>query len=154
MFVTLRYPTKQQNMIWLRRRKEEAPSRIADDLNVSRPFISKAQRIAEARITKLLKNAAAINRISVENLSAKHGFAVGCCHTYNTNTFITYSPEFGVNVWFEHSGDCSSCDRRGECDHILRGLAKEWDIKVTRKMAPDALALHLFSSIRGKLGWT
>ncbi|MFW9800912.1 MAG: hypothetical protein ACFFD9_10780, partial [Candidatus Thorarchaeota archaeon] len=73
------YPTKQQAFIWLKRRQNVRPYKIADELNVSRPFVSKAQRIAEARINKLLHHAASINRIKIRHIDTRYGIAVGFC---------------------------------------------------------------------------
>ncbi|TFG12747.1 hypothetical protein EU537_08615 [Candidatus Thorarchaeota archaeon] len=153
MFRSLRFPTKRQTQIWMKRRRSVSPSEIARNLKVSRPYISKAQRIAEKRITKLLRNAASINRIDIESLSSRFGFASGYCHTHNTNTFITFSPKFGVHVWYDHIGNCDECERKSECDKILRGLAKEWQISISEDESPSTLAGHLFSEIRRKLGW-
>jgi hypothetical protein len=137
----------------MKRRRSVSPSDIATDLKVSRPYISKAQRIAEKRITKLLRNAASINRIDIERLSSKFGFALGYCYTHKTNTFITFSPDFGVHVWYDHIGNCDECERKSECSEILRGLAKEWQINISEDKAPSTFAGYLFSEIRRKLGW-
>jgi hypothetical protein len=72
MYLTLRYPTPKQSKIWLRRRQKALPSIIAKEFNVSRPFVSKAQRIAEERIGKLLKHAASVNRIKLDHMSTHY----------------------------------------------------------------------------------
>ncbi|MHA3963971.1 MAG: hypothetical protein AM325_010560, partial [Candidatus Thorarchaeota archaeon SMTZ1-45] len=75
MFRYLRYPTKQQGLIWLRRRQKEKPSEIAKDLKVSRPFVTMAQKTAEERILKLLQHTASVNRVKIERLSTRYGIA-------------------------------------------------------------------------------
>lgn len=153
MFSSLRYPTKQQSLIWLKRRQGVIPSAIAKEMGVSRPFISKAQGIAEARIEKLLRNAAYVNRINIEQISGKYGFAVGYCSAYDSRTYVTYSPTIGVQMWFSHKGECQSCAQLNECEKILKELGKEWRIKIPAALQPTDIAVYLFDSIVGRLGW-
>lgn len=153
MFSSLRCPTKQQNLIWLKRRQGVIPSAIAKEMGVSRPFISKSQVIAEGRIEKLLRNAAYVNRISIEQISGKYGFAVGYCSAYSSRTYVTYSPSIGVQMWFSHKGECQSCAQLNECEKILRELGKEWNIKPPPAMEPTDFAVYLFQNIMRRLGW-
>ena len=153
MFTHFRYPTKQQSLIWLKRRSKVPPSKIAEELNVSRPFVSQAQRIAEKRIKKLLLTAAHMNRISIEKISPTFGFAIGYNPATSGKTYITFSPEFRVQVWFDHEGDCSKCELKSECDRILRGLAVEWGFSIPKEMQPTQVAKTLFDQIKERLGW-
>ncbi|MCK5239510.1 MAG: sigma-70 family RNA polymerase sigma factor, partial [Candidatus Thorarchaeota archaeon] len=61
---SFRFPTKQQELIWLKRRQEIPPSQIARELKVSPPLVSKAQRIAKSRVEQVLLHTASTNRIS------------------------------------------------------------------------------------------
>lgn len=153
MFSNLRYPTKQQNLIWLKRRSKIAPSVIAKELDVSRPFVSQAQKIAEQRIENILLAAAQMNRIRIKHISPEFGFVLGYNPANKSITYITYSPEFRVQVWFDHEGDCHSCELNSECDRILRGLAVEWDLSIPTKMVPTQVAKTLFDMIMERLGW-
>ncbi|MCK4484779.1 MAG: hypothetical protein KAU89_08135 [Candidatus Thorarchaeota archaeon] len=153
MFTHFRYPTKKQGVIWLKRRQNVLPSVIAQELDVSRPFVSKAQRIAEQRIEKLLTNAAFTNRIKVAHMSGKYGFAVGYCPTHKTDTYITYSPSIGVQIWFDHEGECGNCSERLECARIVRNLAREWEVPIPKNMIPTKAAKKLFEAIMRRLKW-
>jgi hypothetical protein len=153
MHTHFRYPTKQQSLIWLKRRSKVPPSAIAKELNVSRPFVSQAQRIAEGRIRKLIVAAAQMNRISIENISPEFGFALGFNPATNAKTYITFSPEYRVQVWFDHEGDCGKCELDTECDRILRGLAVEWGFSIPKEMNPTEVAKVLFDKIKERLGW-
>ncbi|MFW9786260.1 MAG: hypothetical protein ACFFE2_01915 [Candidatus Thorarchaeota archaeon] len=153
MFVSFRYPTKKQNHIWLKRRQKTPPSIIAKELGVSRPFVSQAQRIAEQRIKKLMLNAAQVNRIKIQNVSSQYGFAIGYCHSNKSQTYITYSPEYRIQVWFDHEGDCASCAEQSDCVRILRGLAEEWKIGISKDLPPTKIAKTLFDTIVERLGW-
>ena len=153
MFTHLRYPTSQQGLIWLRRRQKERPSTIAKELNVSRPFVSKAQRIAEARINKLLRHAASINRIKVRHISTRYGIAVGYCPGYDTETYILYSPKIGIQTWFAHVGECGTCDQIDQCTETLHTLAEEWEVPIPDDRPPTDLSVYLFKVIMRRLKW-
>jgi hypothetical protein len=153
MFTSLRYPTPKQNWIWSQRRQNIRPSEIAKELQVSRPFISKEQRIAESRIKKLLQHAASINRIEINQISTRFGIALGYCRANQTDTYILYSPSIGVQTWFAHSGTCGNCEEYADCETTLKTLAKEWDIPVKEGLAPTDLAIYLFQTIRRRLKW-
>jgi len=153
MFRTLRYPTKQQNLIWLRRRQKDRPSDIAKDLRMSRPYVSIEQKKAEDRIKKLMEHAASVNRVTIKRMSARYGIAEGHCHANDSRTYITYSPKIGVLNWYEHIGDCGTCDITNQCEDFLQTLAKEWEIPAPKDMPPTELSKYLFNTIRGRLKW-
>jgi hypothetical protein len=152
-FTNLRYPTPQQGLIWLRRKQKIRPWEIAKELNVSRPFVSKAQRIAEARIDKLLRHAASISRIKVRHINTRYGIAVGFCPAYNTDTYILYSPKIGIQTWFAHQGDCGNCDQLDQCKHTLHQLAEEWEVPIPDDRPPTDLSVYLFDVIMRRLKW-
>jgi hypothetical protein len=154
MFTSLRYPTSRQGRIWLKRRQNEPPSKIAEEFQVSRPFVSKAQRIAEERIGQLLEHAASINRIQIQHLSTRYGIALGYCPAYQSTTYILYSPNIGVQIWFFHKGECGTCDHQPQCEDTLHQLAKEWEIPIPKNQAPTDLALTLFGEIKRRLKWS
>ena len=153
MFVGIRYPTKQQSTVWLRRRQKNLPSDIAKELAVSRPYVSQAQRIAEERIESLFRHIAKVNRIDLQHMSAEDGFAVGFCHAHDSLTYITYSHKMGVQVWYSHIGDCNSCDMKQDCNEVLRNLSEEWEIPIPEDLAPTQLGEMLFDSIMRQLKW-
>ena len=151
---SLRFPTKQQDIIWLKRRQKTNPSTIAEKLQVSRPYISKAQRIAEQRIERLLRNTANVMRIEVSNLSGKYGFAIGYSPMHKSKTYITYSPSYGVNTWFDHVGPCEECEKNDECHRILQVLAEEWQVQIPISIPPTEAAAHLFDNVMERLNWS
>jgi hypothetical protein len=153
MFTSFRYPTPKQVLIWLKRRKHIRPSVIAEELEVSRAFVSKYQQRAETRIKKLLNHAATINRIKLNHLSPRYGIAAGYCPATQTDTYITYSPTLGIQTWFTHTGDCASCAQRRDCEKMLHQLAKEWEITLSDDQPPTQMALQLFNTILRRLHW-
>ncbi len=140
-------------MIWLRRRQDKRPSDIAQEFKVSRPFVSKAQRVAEERIKKLIQHTALTNRINIRQTSAQYGFAVGFCAAHQMNTYILFSPKIGVQVWFDHEGECGTCSEKQECIQTLHQLASEWEISIKKDMPPSELAGQMFDEIMRRLNW-
>ncbi len=153
-FTSLRYPTALQGQIWLQRRQNIPPSKIATELEVSRPFVSKAQRIAESRIGTLLKHAASINRVDLRHISTSYGFAIGFCAAYASDAYILYSPSIGVQIWFDHEGECGTCSQLAECKQTLIQLAEEWEISIDESQTPNDMAQNLFDTIKRRLEWT
>ena len=153
MFNYLRYPTKQQGRIWLRRRQRERPSDIAKDLKVSRPFVTMAQKTAEERILKLLQHTASVNRVRIERFSTRYGIAKGFCHTHDAHAYIFYSPKIGLQIWYEHTRDCSTCDMEDQCTETLRTLAEEWEIPLPDDKPPTELGIYLVDIIERRLKW-
>ncbi|MHA2603501.1 MAG: hypothetical protein AM324_015380 [Candidatus Thorarchaeota archaeon SMTZ1-83] len=148
VFPTLRYPTKQQTLIWLRRRQKDRPSEIAKDLKLSRPFVSMEQKTAENRIKKLIEHTASVNRVKIDRLSARYGIAEGYCHAYDSPTYIIFSPKIGVQNWYVHEGECGTCDLEAQCTETLRTLAEEWEIGIPPGMPPTELGVYLFEFAR------
>ena len=154
MFRYLRYPTKQQGLIWLRRRQKEKPSEIAKDLKVSRPFVTMAQKTAEERILKLLQHTASVNQVKIERLSTRYGIAKGYCYAYDADTYIFYSPKIGLQTWYEHKRDCGACEMQDQCLTTLRTLAEEWEIPLPDDRPPTELGVYLVDIIGRRLKWS
>jgi hypothetical protein len=153
MFRYLRYPTKQQGLIWLRRRQKERPSEIAKDLKVSRPFVTMAQKTAEERILKLLQHTASVNRVKIERLSTRYGIAKGYCHPYGADAYIFYSPKIGLQIWYEHERACGKCEMEDQCNKTLHTLAEEWEIPLPDNRPPTELGIYLVDIIGRRLKW-
>ncbi len=151
--LVLRYPSDQEATIWLKRRQGTPPSVIADDLGVTRAYVSKSLRKAEKKIGSLLEHAAAINRIKLHHISSKHGMAVGYCAAYKSETVITYSPNLGIQVWFEHRGDCSSCADIDQCTALIASLSTEWNVPIIRNAPALVLVNDLLNTIMKRLEW-
>jgi len=115
--------------------------------------VSKAQRIAEERIDKLLRHAASINRIKIRHINTRYGIAAGFCPAYGMETYILYSPKIGVQTWFNHEGECGTCDHINQCVDTLQQLAEEWEIPIPDDRPPTVLSTYLFDKITRRLKW-
>jgi hypothetical protein len=144
----IRYPTKTQVEVWFLKRNALSGRKIAKRKDVSPAFISKTLKEANNRIEALLENTAKANKITLELLSAKQGFAKGRSHMFDVTAYITFSPENGVQVWYEHKGDCSSCEELSHCRKILLQEFKERNIKIDNpQLRPTDLGDYLFQKL-------
>ncbi len=151
--IHFRFPTKRQELIWQKRRQEIPPSAIARELKVSRALVSKTQRIAEERIESILLHSASTNRINIQHISPRYGFAVGYCPANKSETYIVYSPALGTQVWFSHGGDCSSCSEQSVCEKTIHTLAHEWNLPLLKGIPATEAAEELFIAIMRRLKW-
>ncbi len=151
--IHFRFPTKRQEFIWQKRRQEIPPSAIARELKVSRALVSKTQRIAEERIERILLHTASTNRINIQHISPRYGFAVGYCPANKSQTYILYSLALGTQVWFSHGGDCGNCSEQSVCKKTILTLAHEWNLPLTKGIPATEAAEELFIAIMRRLKW-
>ncbi len=152
--IHFRFPTKRQEFIWQKRRQEIPPSAIARELKVSRALVSKTQRIAEVRIERILLHSASANRINIEHISPRYGFAVGYCPANKSPTYIVYSPALGTQLWFSHGGNCGSCSEQSVCEKTIHTLAHEWNLPLPKGIPATDAAEELFMAIMRRLKWS
>ena len=150
---SFRFPTKQQELIWLKRRQEIPPYKIARELKVSPPLVSKAQRFAETRMEQILLHTASTNRISIRHMSPRYGFAVGYCSANKSDTYIVYSPALGTQLWFNHRGACENCCEKPVCEKTIRILSDEWNIPMSEDLPSSEAGEILFNTIMRRLKW-
>ncbi|MHA1927910.1 MAG: hypothetical protein ACTSV2_04925 [Candidatus Thorarchaeota archaeon] len=150
---SFKFPTRQQEIIWQKRRQEVSPSVIARELEVSRALVSKAQRIAEERIEQILRHTASTNRMSIRHMSTRYGFAVGYCPANKSDTYIVYSPSLGTQLWFNHGGDCENCSEKPVCEKTLHILAEEWNVPLQKNLPATEAGEDLFNAIMRRLKW-
>jgi hypothetical protein len=151
--IHFKFPTKRQEVIWQKRRQEIPPSAIARELKVSRALVSKTQRIAEVRIERILLHTAATNRINIQHISPRYGFAMGYCPSNKSETYIVYSPALGTQLWFSHGGDCGNCSEQAVCEKTIHTLAHEWNLPLPKGIPATEAAEELFIAIMRRLKW-
>jgi hypothetical protein len=141
----IRYPTKKQVEIWFQKRNKISGEKIAKQKEVSPAFVSKAFVEAKKRIKSLLEETAKSNKITLSLINESIGFAKGFNHTFNVESYITFSPKNGIQVWYDHEGECTVCERYGQCRKILLQEYKERDIKIENpQLRPTDLGKQLF----------
>ena len=141
----IRYPTESQIEIWYLKRIKLSGKKIAKQKEVTPAFVSKSFVEAKKRIKSLLNETAASNKVSLDLLNETIGFARGYSHIFNVKAYITFSPKNGVQVWYDHEGDCISCERFGQCRKILLQEFSERNIKLDNpQLRPTDLGKLLF----------
>jgi len=136
----LRYPSKKQVEIWSLKRtqitndQQTFGKELAKQMNISPAAVSQTLSKANGRIIALIKNAVKMNKIRVDLLSPELGFARGESLIFKTRTYITYSPENGVQIWYDHKGDCEGCEEFGECRRDILQEFKERNLRPPNPM--------------------
>ncbi|UCE12477.1 MAG: hypothetical protein JSV04_09805 [Candidatus Heimdallarchaeota archaeon] len=144
----LKYPTKTQVEIWFLKRNDLSGRKIAKQKDVTPAFISKTLKEANKRVKSLLGNAAKANKITLDLISAEQGFAKGKSHMFNQTAYITFSPENGIQVWYDHKGECSICEEFEECRKVLLQEFKARNLKLDNPtQRPTDLGELLFKTL-------
>jgi len=142
----IRYPTETQVEIWFLKRNKISGKKIAEQKDVSTAFVSKSFVEAKKRIRSLLEETAKSNKITLSLINESIGFASGHSHMFNVKSFITFSPKNGFQVWYDHEGDCVSCERFGQCRKVLLKEFAERNIELNNPhLRPTDLGKQLFT---------
>ena len=88
------------------------------------------------------------NRIEVEKLDPKKGILFGRSIPFKTSVIIFVSAKHGMQVWYEHEGECGSCDRYRECIELIWDFAEEMQVKLQSAEDPTKLADELFGKLK------
>ena len=138
----------RQFEFWRLRRDGLANIHIAEQFHISRQAVSKALLTMEGKVEKTLLEMARSNRIEVEIYNAEKGVLFGRSVPFNAGATIFVSAKHGVQVWYEHEGDCGSCPRYRECIELIWDFADELHISLTKTDDPTRLADELFAKLR------
>ena len=145
-------PTKRQITIWSLNRNEMKGREIAEKINVDPAYVSRSIKEANKRIKQLLKEAGKMNKIKLDLINAELGFARGYSHIFKITAYITFSPINGLQVWYEHKGDCSSCEESSDCRSSLLQEFQERNIEIPdSSLPPTDLSELLFKTIEERL---
>lgn len=138
----------KQFAFWAMRRSGMANIEIAKQLGISRQAVSRALILMNERIEAILLDMAKANSIAVEKVNAEHGVLIGRSIPFKTAAIIFVSEKHGVQVWFEHEGDCEKCERYRECIELLWDYAGELGVKIENTDDPTRMADELFEKVR------
>lgn len=103
----------------------------------------------EKRIEDTLLEMAQSNQIELESINAVRGILFGHSIPFDASAIIFVSAKHGVQVWYEHTGDCGACSRYTQCIELLWDIADEMNIELERTDDPTELADELFGKLRG-----
>ncbi len=138
----------KQFEFWRLRRSGLPNINIARSFNISKQAVSKALITMDERIEKTLLEMAQANQIEVEKVNAERGILFGHSVPFKVNAIIFISAKHGMQVWYEHEGDCEACNRYVQCIELLWDFADEMKLKLERTDDPTKLAEELFKNLK------
>ncbi len=142
-------PTNDKQFgFWAMRRSGEPNIAIANRLGISRQAVSRALLLMDEKIESTLREMAQANQIAVEKINAERGILLGRSIPFQTAAVIFVSAKHGVQVWYEHDGDCGTCQRYTECIELLWDYADELTIRIEKTADPTKMAEELFTKVK------
>ena len=142
-------PTNEKQFVfWKMRRSGMQNISIANELGITRQGVSQALRTMDRKIDASLREMAQANRIQIKNIDVERGILSGWSVPFQTSAYIFVSEKHGMQVWYEHVGDCGSCDEYTKCIEFIWDLASELGITIKKVQDPTEMAEELFTKIR------
>jgi hypothetical protein len=139
---------EKQFVFWKMRRSGSPNITIANLLGISRQAVSKALLVMDEKIESTLREMARANQIAIEKVNAERGILLGRSIPFQTAAVIFVSEKHGVQVWYEHDGDCGTCQRYSECIELLWDYAAELNIRIEKTADPTKMAEELFTKVK------
>lgn len=143
------FPTNDKQFgFWAMRRSGVANITIANRLGISRQAVSRALLLMDEKVEAALREMANANQIAVEKINTERGILIGRSIPFQTAAIIFVSETHGVQVWYEHEGDCGTCQRYTECTELLWDYATELGIRIEKTADPTKIAEELFEKVK------
>jgi hypothetical protein len=139
---------EKQFAFWKMRRSGTPNITIANLLGISRQAVSKALLVMDGKVESALRDMALSNQIAIDTINAERGILLGLSIPFQTAAIIFVSEKHGVQVWYDHDGDCGTCQRYTECIELLWDYATELGIKIKRTADPTKMAEELFTKVK------
>ncbi len=130
------------------RRKGVPNITIANRFKISRQAVSRALLVMDGKIETALREMAKANQIAVEAIDTERGVLLGRSIPFRTAAIVLVSEKHGVQVWYEHEGDCGACQRYAECIGLLWDYAAELGIRLEKTADPTKMADELFEKVK------
>lgn len=142
-------PTNEKGFgFWTLRRTGIPNITIAHQLGISRQAVSHALRIMDEKIESVLQDMAKANQIIIEKVNPERGILLGKSVPFSAAAIIFVSEKHEIQVWYEHDGDCTSCQRYTECIELLWDYADELKIRIAKDAGPTKMAEELFQKVK------
>jgi DNA-binding CsgD family transcriptional regulator len=133
---------------WKMRRSGSSNITIANLLGISRQAVSRALLVMDERIDATLREMAHANQIAIGKINAERGILLGQSIPFQTPAIIFVSEKHGMQVWYEHDGNCGTCQRYTECIELLWDYATELGIRIEKTADPTKMAEELFTKVK------
>ncbi len=143
-------PTNDKQFgFWAMRRSGVPNITIANKLGISRQAVSRALLVMDKKIETALTEMANANQIVIDLINTERGILLGRSIPFQTAAIIFISEKHGVQVWYEHDGECGACPRYTECIELLWDYAGELGIRIEKTADPTEMAEELFKKVKG-----
>ena len=139
---------EKQFAFWKMRRSGTPNITIANLLGISRQAVSKALLVMDGKVESALRDMALSNQIAIDTINAERGILLGLSIPFQTAAIIFVSEKHGVQVWYDHDGDCGTCQRFTECIELLWDYATELGIRIEKSADPTKMAEELFTKVK------
>jgi len=142
---------EKQFGFWKMRRNGMSNISIANLVGITRQGVSQALLVMDEKIDASLREMAKANRIQIEKIDGGRGVLFGRSIPFQTNAYIFVSEKHGMQVWYEHDGDCKACDEFTQCIEFIWDFAAELGIKIEKTADPTKMAEELLTKIRERV---
>jgi hypothetical protein len=142
-------PTNEKQFeFWRMQRSGSSNITIANLLGISRQAVSRALLVMDDKIETALREMAQANQIEIGKINAERGVLIGRSIPFQAAAIIFVSEKHGIQVWYEHEGDCGTCQRYTECIELLWDYATELSIRIEKTADPTRMAEELFAKVK------
>jgi hypothetical protein len=145
MFLTT---NDKQFGFWALHRNGVPNIEIANRFGISRQAVSRALLLMDEKIETTLSEMARANQIAIEKINAGRGILIGRSIPFQTSAIIFVSGKHGVQVWYEHDGNCGTCQRYTDCIELLWDYANELGVRIENTADPTKMAEELFEKVK------
>ena len=139
---------EKQFAFWKMRRSGSPNITIANLLGISRQAVSKALLVMDEKIESALREMAQANQIAIDTINEERGILLGRSIPFVTPAIIFVSEKYGMQVWYEHDGNCGTCQRYTDCIELLWDYATELGIRIKKTADPTKMAEELFTKVK------
>ena len=139
---------EKQFEFWKMRRSGVPNIRIADLFGISRQAVSRGLQLMDAKVGSTLEEMAHANQIEIQSVDRERGLLLGRSIPFKTTAIIFVSAQHGVQVWYEHEGNCGTCPRYTQCIELIWDYATELGIRIEKTADPTKMAEELFAKIK------
>ena len=139
---------EKQFGFWAMRRGGTPNITIANLLGISRQAVSRALQVMDKKIETTLIEMAHANQISIETINVERGILIGRSIPFKTQAIIFVSAKHGIQVWYEHEGECGICQRYTDCIELIWDYAEELGIAIKKTDDPTKMAEDLFVKVK------
>jgi len=139
---------EKQFGFWKMRRSGHSNISIANMLGITRQGVYQALLVIDEKIDASLREMAKANRIQIDQIDVERGVLSGRSVPFQTNAYIFVSEKHGMQVWYDHEGDCGSCNEYTQCIEFIWDFASELGIRIEKTADPTKMAEELLAKIQ------